>query len=306
MKKENTKKNEVVASEVTAKGIESEWDKGYLYVNTSKVESKGIESASGEIVTKYVIDLAIPTKGGLSKVETTNAVIAKNVDYIQKLTDISESAELTKCRFMSEMSKDDNFKALGFESMADFSRHVFGIEKTASNAYVNIGRLFIDGDMDNPHVWDFIPTGFGKSHLLEIVNVLPTDLMSDIEANRKDLLMIVESLINNGVITSNMSTSALRKALKEARETVDANGEKTYNLKEATARGRKAKSEAKTEATNTGIETVDNATLAKAVLISAKQSVEKCEQVITALGELESNKYSEIVKSLTELISTLD
>lgn len=298
MKKENTKKNEVVVNEVVSIPT--------IAVESSKVATKGIESATGEIVTKYVIDLAVPTKNGLSKVETTNAVIAKNVDYIQKLTDISESAELTKCRFMSEMSKDDNFKSLGFDSMTDFSKHVFGIEKTASNAYVNIGRLFIDGDLDSPHIWDFIPSGFGKSHLLEIVNVLPTDLMADIETNRKDLLIIVESLINNGVITSNMSTMALRKALKEARETVDDNGEKTYNLKEAGKAGRKAKTENKPETTNTDIDVVDNATLAKAVLISAKQSVEKCENVITAIGEVELNKLTEIVKTLTELISTLE
>lgn len=279
-----------------------------MSVSSSKVTSKGVQSASGEVVTKYIIDLAIPTKNGLSKVETTDALVAKNVGYIQTLTDMTESAELTKCLFMSEMAKDNNYKALGFENMTDFSRHVFGIEKTASNAYVNIGKLFISGTVDTPEVWEFLPAGYGKSHLLEIINVLPTDLMEDIDKNRTDLLLIVESLINNKVITSNMSTMALRKALKEARETVNDDGEKSYNLKESSTKGRKAKSKGKAESeTNTEeVEIVDNNTLAKAVLISAKQRIEKCESVIAGLGEVETNKYSEILKALTELISTLD
>lgn len=309
MKKE-TKANATKAVKDVQKDVQKDTknELSIMSVTTSKVATKGIESASGEVVTKYVIDLAVPTKGGLSKVETTNAIIAKNVDYIQKLTDISESAELTKCRFMSEMSKDDNFKALGFDTMADFSKHVFGIEKTASNAYVNIGRLFIDGDVESPHIWDYIPSGYGKSHLLEIVNVLPTDLMTDIEANRKDLLLIVESLINNGVITSNMSTMALRKALKEAREAVEEDGTKSYNLKEAGKAGRKAKSEAKGEAKGEADETpdvVDNAVVAKAVLINAKLGVEKCADVVAEIGETEKTKLTNVITMLTELIAGL-
>lgn len=272
-----------------------------------KVTVKALESASGEIVKKYTIKLASPLKNGSDTCETTNLIVAQTVDYIQRLTDVTESAELTKCRFMADMAKDDNFKALGFESMQDFAKHVFAIERTACNAYVNIGKLFVGGTSENPVLWEYIPSGYGKSHLLEIINVLPTDLMQDVDANKKDLLLIVESLINNGVLTSNLSTSAIRAKLKAARESVEEDGTKTYNLKEAGKAGRKAKSEAKNEA-KTETETpdvVDSEVVAKAVLINAKLAVEKCENVVAGIGETEKTKLSSVITMLTELISEL-
>lgn len=278
-------------------------------VTNEKVTNEAIESVTGELVTRYTINLAIPTKSGLNKVQTMDAVVAHNVEFIQKLTDISESAELTKCLFMSEIAKNNTFKALGFDTMNDFSKHVFGIEKTATNAYVRIGQLFISGTVENPVLWEFLPLGYGKSHLLEIVNVLPTDLMEDIERNRVELLSIVEKLISDGVITSNMSTIAIRKALKEARQTVNSDGEKTYNLKEESTKGRKAKSAGKIEEKSEDsedVETVDNLTVAKAVLISSKKSLEKCTDVINGIGPVEMSKFVNIMETLTELIAGIE
>ena len=177
----------------------------------------------------YSVSLATPTKDGRTNVTVYDSTIAAKIALIQGYTTVSDRTELIKCGFLSSLSDEDLKKCGNFTSISDFGKSVFGWDRVSTLVYSRVGKFFVTKNEteDGFSFWSYLPTSYGKSHLQEILAAFDFDNESlTVEAVRKQ----VAEWLQNGTLTDNMSTSAIRKVMSSLRGMVDEDGNKLYPL----------------------------------------------------------------------------
>lgn len=112
------------------------------------------------------------------------------------------------CKEMAKIADSGKLEKMGFKTVAEFGKAMFGFETSTCNHYVRIGRNFITDDY---HVIDGLPE-LSISHFIELNKCVGED---------GDASDIVDMYLD-GTLVDGMSTKDVRKAIAAKNNTIEA------------------------------------------------------------------------------------
>lgn len=129
------------------------------------------------------------------------------------------------CKELANIDESGKLKELGFKSISQFAKAMFGYQESTANHYVRIGKAFITDDYK---VKDGLPE-YSISHFIEL-NALVTEKEDGTLDTSK-----IENYFLEGVIKDGMSTKQLRDAIKREsdKKVVDTTAKEVEETQEA-------------------------------------------------------------------------
>ena len=128
--------------------------------------------------------------------------IIKSVKTIQGAINVRKMSNYIICKEFSKINESGKLENLGFKTIGEFGRALFGLETSTVNHYARIGSLFITDEYEvNP----LLPQ-LSVSHLLELESYENGDVEK------------ISELFQNGTLSDGMSTKKIREVIKNLRE----------------------------------------------------------------------------------------
>lgn len=188
-----------------------------------------IKTAEGEIdVTKKTYQFANPI-GKRDSMTIYDTAIIESMEKIAHALHGKAILTYAICKEFSKIAESGKLENMGFKTIADFGKVVYGLETSTVNHYTRIGSTFINDDYT---VKAGLPD-LSVSHFIEL----------SASVNDGNITPVIE-LYANGTLVDGMSTKRIRETLK--------------NLSSGNAiEDKSATTNTKTTAVNTG-ETIPN------------------------------------------------
>lgn len=172
----------------------------------TKAEIDGIsekETSKGNVsvIKRYNLTSIIGDRATLT---LTDPELIKSVEKIKFAESGRKVFGYVICKELARIDESGKLKELGFKSISQFAKALFGYQESTANHYVRIGKAFITDDYK---VKDGLPE-YSISHFIEL-NALVTEHSDGTLTTEK-----IEDLFLEGVIKDGMSTKQLRDAIK--------------------------------------------------------------------------------------------
>ena len=203
--------NESINNEVTTEKI-AKLDSNLLKVTTNMARSLAFneDDAYTEIakkdgstveIVKQVFKFKEPI-GNRNQLTIMDMDIIKSVKTIEGAINVRKMSNYIICKEFSKINESGKPENLGFKTIGEFGKALFGLESSTVNHYARIGSLFITDDYEvNP----LLPQ-LSVSHLLELESYENGDVEK------------ISELFQNGTLSDGMSTKKIREILKNLRE----------------------------------------------------------------------------------------
>ena len=172
----------------------------------NQTEIEGIsekQTAKGNVavVKKYTLASNV---GNRTSLTLTDPDLIKSVEKIKFAESGRKIFGYVICKELAKIDGSGKLKELGFKSISQFAKAMFGYQESTANHYARIGRAFITDDYK---VKDGLPE-YSISHFIEL-----NALVKENEDGTLDTSLI-ETYFLEGVIKDGMSTKQLRDAIK--------------------------------------------------------------------------------------------
>lgn len=202
---------EEVTEEITTEKI-AKLDSNLLKVTTNMAKSLAFneDDAYTEIakkdgttveIVKQVFKFKEPI-GNRNQLTIMDMDIIKSVKTIEGALNVRKMSNYIICKEFSKINESGKLENLGFKTIGEFGKALFGLETSTVNHYARIGTLFITDDYEvNP----MLPQ-LSVSHLLELTSYCDGDVEK------------ISELFQNGTLSDGMSTKKIREVLKNLRE----------------------------------------------------------------------------------------
>ena len=152
-------------------------------------------------IVKQVFKFKEPI-GNRNQLTIMDMDIIKSVKTIEGAINVRKMSNYIICKEFSKINESGKLENLGFKTIGEFGRALFGLETSTVNHYARIGSLFITDDYEvNP----LLPQ-LSVSHLLELESYEGGDVEK------------ISELYQNGTLSDGMSTKKIREVLKSLRE----------------------------------------------------------------------------------------
>ena len=211
VKENTTMNNESINNELTTEKI-AKLDSNLLKVTTNMARSLAFneDDAYTEIakkdgstveIVKQVFKFKEPI-GNRNQLTIMDMDIIKSVKTIEGAINVRKMSNYIICKEFSKINESGKLENLGFKTIGEFGKALFGLESSTVNHYARIGSLFITDDYEvNP----LLPQ-LSVSHLLELESYENGDVEK------------ISELFQNGTLSDGMSTKKIREILKNLRE----------------------------------------------------------------------------------------
>ena len=160
-------------------------------------------------IVKQVFEFKEPI-GNRNQLTIMDMDIIKSVKTIQGAINVRKMSNYIICKEFSRINESGKLENMGFKTIGEFGKALFGLETSTVNHYARIGTLFITDDYEvNP----LLPQ-LSVSHLLELESYENGDVEK------------ISELFQNGTLSDGMSTKKIREVLKSLSENAieDKNG----------------------------------------------------------------------------------
>ena len=152
-------------------------------------------------IVKQVFKFKEPI-GNRNQITIMDMGIIKSVKTIEGAINVRKMSNYIICKEFSKINESGKLENLGFKTIGEFGKALFGLETSTVNHYARIGELFITDDYEvNP----LLPQ-LSVSHLLELTSYCDGDVEK------------ISELFQNGTLTDGMSTKKIRETLKSLRD----------------------------------------------------------------------------------------
>jgi hypothetical protein len=170
-----------------------------LTINTDSMFTT-IDTADGEKleVTKKTYQFANPI-GKRDSMTVYDTAIIESMEKISHALHGKAILTYAICKEFSKIASSGKLENMGFKTIADFGKAVFGLETSTVNHYTRIGATFINDDYS---VKAGLPD-LSVSHFIEL----------SAQVQDGDITPIIE-LYKNGTLVDGMSTKRIRETLK--------------------------------------------------------------------------------------------
>ena len=170
-------------------------DKAKAIVKVTKKDGTSVD------IVKKTYQFIEPV-GNKSQLTIMDEKVIKAVETIKGAIEVNKKSTYVICKNFSYLNDKDNLEKMGFKTIGELGKALFGFETSTVNHYARIGELFI---MDDYTINPLLPQ-LSVSHLLE----LETCEGGDVEK--------ISELYQNGTLTDGMSTKKLRETIKSLRD----------------------------------------------------------------------------------------
>ena len=170
-------------------------DKAKAIVKVTKKDGSKID------IVKKTYQFIEPV-GNKSQLTIMDEKTIKAVETIKGAIEVNKKSTYVICKNFSYLNDKENLEKMGFKTIGELGKALFGFETSTVNHYARIGELFI---MDDYTINPLLPQ-LSVSHLLE----LETCEGGDVEK--------ISELYQNGTLTDGMSTKKLRETIKSLRD----------------------------------------------------------------------------------------
>ena len=146
------------------------------------------------------------------------------------------------CRELAKMDDKSKLDSLGFKNIGEYANALFDISRVTATQYARIGKVFINDDYKIAS--DILPSGLQKGHLLELLTMVSDD--GDITE--------IESLYLEGTLTDGMSTTAIRKVVKDWKSgalAIETTGKEIPQIEDKNEKSEKSKNVSRETSGNT-------------------------------------------------------
>ena len=152
-------------------------------------------------IVKQVFKFKQPI-GNRDQLTVMDKDIIKSVKTIEGAINVRKMSNYIICKEFSKINESGKLENLGFKTIGEFGKALFGLETSTVNHYARIGTLFITDDYQvNP----LLPQ-LSVSHLLELTSYCDGDVEK------------ISELYQNGTLSDGMSTKKIRDTLKSLRD----------------------------------------------------------------------------------------
>ena len=152
-------------------------------------------------IVKKVYQFVEPV-GNKSQLTLMDENTIKSIETIQGAINVSKMSNYIICKEFSKLNDKESLEKMGFKTIGEFGKALFGLETSTVNHYARIGELFITDDYQvNPML-----AQLSVSHLLELTSYSDGDIEK------------ISELYQNGTLVDGMSTKKIRETLKALRE----------------------------------------------------------------------------------------
>ena len=170
-------------------------DKAKAIVKVTKKDGTKVD------IVKKTYDFVEPI-GNKSQLTIMDEKVIKAVETISGAIEVNKKSTYVICKNFSYLNDKQLLEKMGFKTIGEFGKALWGFETSTVNHYARIGELFI---MDDYTINPLLPQ-LSVSHLLE----LETCEGGDVEK--------ISELYQNGTLTDGMSTKKLRETIKSLRD----------------------------------------------------------------------------------------
>lgn len=267
------------------KSVSEDMNKATARFNQTEIDGiseKETSKGNVAVVKKYTLASNIGNRATLT---LTDPELIKSVEKIKFAESGRKVFGYVICKELARIDDSGKLKELGFKSISQFAKALFGYQESTANHYARIGKAFITEDYK---VKDGLPE-YSISHFIEL-NALVTENPDGTPNTEK-----IENLFLEGVIKDGMSTKQLREAIKRDtdKKVVDSTAEEmpenATNEKGGLAPDNEEKPLAATE--NKPKMSAETTTLFDKVTVSAK-ALEALNTFIEQIAILKANNIS--------------
>lgn len=207
-----TMNNEVITDSAMSTEEVAKLDTNLLRVTTNMAKALAFneDDAYTEIarkdgttveIVKQVFEFKEPI-GNRNQLTIMDMDIIKSVKTIQGAINVRKMSNYIICKEFSRINESGKLENMGFKTIGEFGKALFGLETSTVNHYARIGTLFITDDYEvNP----MLPQ-LSVSHLLELESYENGDVEK------------ISELFQNGTLSDGMSTKKIREVLKSLSE----------------------------------------------------------------------------------------
>ena len=171
------------------------FDENDAYTEIARKDGTTVE------IVKQVFEFKEPI-GNRNQLTIMDMDIIKSVKTIQGAINVRKMSNYIICKEFSRINESGKLENMGFKTIGEFGKALFGLETSTVNHYARIGTLFITDDYEvNP----LLPQ-LSVSHLLELESYENGDVEK------------ISELFQNGKLSDGMSTKKIREVLKSLSE----------------------------------------------------------------------------------------
>ena len=168
-------------------------DENDFYTTIAKKDGTSVE------VVKQVFKFKEPI-GNRNQLTVMDRDMIESIKIIQGAITVNKRSSYIICKQLYKIKESGKLENMGFKTIGEFAKALFGIESSTANHYAKIGELFIT---DTYEVDPILPQ-LSVSHLLEL------DTFGSAEE--------VSALFQRGILTDGMSTKKIREVIKSLKE----------------------------------------------------------------------------------------
>ena len=264
------------------------------YTEIAKKDGSTVE------IVKQVFKFKEPI-GNRNQLTIMDMDIIKSVKTIEGAINVRKMSNYIICKEFSKINESGKLENLGFKTIGEFGRALFGLETSTVNHYARIGSLFITDDYEvNP----MLPQ-LSVSHLLELESYENGDVEK------------ISELFQNGTLSDGMSTKKIREVLKSLRENAiedkSASDESSNNDNSTIDNGSEVVNDSKQEKSDSSEPTTDsieqlNANFDKQVIVG--KMLNYCQVIEELFGllkehDIEVVDYNKPIDSITAMLMAL-
>ena len=207
-----TMNNEVITDSVMSTEEVANLDTNLLRVTTNMAKALAYneDDAYTEIarkdgttveIVKQVFKFKQPI-GNRDQLTVMDKDIIKSVKTIEGAINVRKMSNYIICKEFSRINESGKLENLGFKTIGEFGKALFGLESSTVNHYARIGSLFIT---DSYEVNPLLPQ-LSVSHLLEL------------EAYENGDVEKISELFQTGKLSDGMSTKKIREVIKSLKD----------------------------------------------------------------------------------------
>ena len=140
--------------------------------------------------------------GNKNQLTVMDAETIETLELIKGAIEANKKTTYVICKGFSRLNNKEQLEKMGFKTIGELGKAIYGLETSTVNHYARIGELFI---MDDFTINPMLPQ-LSVSHLLELTSYADGDVEK------------ISELYQNGTLVDGMSTKKIRETLKNLRE----------------------------------------------------------------------------------------
>lgn len=205
------------------------------------ITATGIEEVDTNTVMKEYH--FITPMGKRETLKTFDTEIIKSTERIGAALAGQKILTFVVCRELARLNNKETLLRMGFKTISEYGKALFGFQKATCNMYAKVGKIFIGDDYNLKS--KVLPSSLTVGHLIELTSYVGED----------DTISEIEKAYISGELTDGLSTAKLRQALKETFKAIESTATETETTETTGSAGTTVETET-TETTGTAGTTV--------------------------------------------------